>query len=312
LDDLVTFYDEPFADPSAVPSLYLAKLARRHVKVALSGDGGDEAFGGYARYAHDLREAAIRAKLPLAIRKRIFGPLSRAWPKADWLPRALRLKTTFTNLALDDAAAYANTVSLCRPTHRRQLLHGDVCDELNGYRPEELITQVFGTASGDPLRKMICADIETLLPDDFLTKVDRASMAVGLEVRPPLVDHEFLELTARIPSSLKIRNGETKWLFKEICNGWLPDEIVRRPKQGFDLPVDEWLRGPLRELFHESVLNPRAPISSYVNQQFASGLYEAHRRRHGRHGATLWSLIVLGRWMAKYLAGSPVATSACS
>ena len=301
LDDLVTYYDEPFADASAIPTMYVSRLARKYVKVVLSGDGGDEAFGGYARYAHDLKEAALRARLPASLRRRLVGPLSRMWPRADWLPRRLRLKTALTNLSLDEAQAYANTISICRLPLRRQLLHGDVRAQLNGHRPEDRIASGYGTATNDPLRGMIAADVDMLLPDDFLTKVDRASMAVGLEVRPPLVDHEFLELTARMPSSLKIRDGETKWLFKQICDGWLPPEVVRRPKQGFDLPVDDWLRGPLRELFHESVLDPRAPVASYIDQVAATKLYQSHQRRTGRHGALLWGLMVLGRWMSHYL-----------
>ena len=188
------------------------------MKVVLSGDGGDEAFGGYARYAHDLREAAVRAWLPGIVRRNLLAPASRVWPKADWLPKRLRLKTALTNLSLDDAEAYANTISICRQPLRRSLMHADIRRQLNGHCSESQVTKAFGRPTGDPLRGMISADVEMLLPDDFLTKVDRASMAVGLEVRPPLVDHEFLELCAQIPSSLKVRNGETKWLFKQMLS----------------------------------------------------------------------------------------------
>jgi asparagine synthase (glutamine-hydrolysing) len=300
LEDLVTYFDEPFADASAIPTMHVSRLARQHVKVVLSGDGGDEAFGGYARYAHDLREAALRARLPQSFRKGVLKPISRVWPKADWLPRPVRLKTALANLSLNDAEAYANTIALCRQPLRRRLLHGDVRAQLNGHLPETRIVCGFGEVSGDPLRGMIAADVDMLLPDDFLTKVDRASMAVGLEVRPPLVDHEFLELTARMPSSLKVRDGETKWLFKQICDGWLPADVVRRPKQGFDIPVDDWLRGPLRDQFHDAVLNANAPLASYIDPGVAAGLYESHRRRTARHGNLLWALMVLGRWMSRY------------
>jgi asparagine synthase (glutamine-hydrolysing) len=222
----------------------------------------------------------------------------------------LRLKSALTNLSLDDAHAYANTLSICRLPMRRRLLSGDVQAQLNGYVPESRVVNGFGDSAGDPLRGMISADIDMLLPDDFLTKVDRASMAVGLEARPPLVDHEFLELAARMPSSLKVRHGDTKWLFKKIGDGWLPGDVVRRPKQGFDIPVDDWLRGPLQERFHESVLNPRTPIAAYVDQSMARRLYDAHFRRTARHGAVLWSLMVLGHWMTRYLpASAPLAST---
>jgi asparagine synthase (glutamine-hydrolysing) len=172
------------------------------------------------------------------------------------------------------------------------------------------VIQGFGQTDRDPLRGMISADVELLLPDDFLTKVDRASMAVGLEVRPPLVDHELLELTARMPSHLKVRGSETKRLFKRVCRKMLPAEIIDRPKQGFDVPIDNWLRGPLRDQFHAYVLAPEAAAAGHINQATAAKLFESHRRRVGRHGNLLWSLLVLGRWCKEYLpdrAPAPVA-----
>ncbi len=261
LDDLTHFYDEPFADSSAIPTLWVSRLARRSVKVALSGDGGDECFGGYARYAHDLREAAWRNRLPAWFRHWALRPLAAQWPKADWLPRSLRAKTLLTNLSLDASAAYANTLSLCRMPMRRRLLHTDVAATLNGYRPEQLMIDAYSRAAGDdPLAGMMAADVASLLPDDFLTKVDRASMAYGLEVRPPLVDHELLELAATIPSNLKVRDGQTKWIFKRTYEKQLPAGLAWRAKHGFDIPIDAWLRGPLREIFQDTVLAPGAAL----------------------------------------------------
>jgi asparagine synthase (glutamine-hydrolysing) len=231
-----------------------------------------------------------------------LGTLSRTWPKADWLPRSLRLKTALMNLSLNPARAYANTISICRPPLRRALLHGDVRSMLNGHAPDDRVVEGFGPSADDPLRGMISADIDMLLPDDFLTKVDRASMAVGLEVRPPLVDHEFLELAAQVPSTMKVRDGETKWLFKQICSDWLPHEIVHRRKQGFDIPVDEWLRGPLREVVEAHVLSPSAHIAQLIDTKCAARLYDKHLRRTGNYGNILWSILVLGAWAERYLA----------
>ena len=305
LDDLTWYFDEPFADSSAVPTLLVSRLASRTVKVALSGDGGDEAFGGYARYVHDLREAAIRNRLPNWFRRSVVGPVAGAWPKADWLPRPLRAKTALTNLSLDAASAYANTLARCRQPLRRQLLDADVVAELDGHRSEEAVRSTFAaTAAGDALAAMIAADVAIVLPDDFLVKVDRASMACGLEVRPPLVDHELFEMAARIPSELKTRAGQGKWIFKQAFRDSLPPAVVSRRKRGFDAPIDNWLRGPLKELFHSTVLDSRGSVSNLIDQTTAGKLYRSHALRVGRHGDVLWSLLVLAHWAERFLSAT--------
>jgi asparagine synthase (glutamine-hydrolysing) len=302
VDELAHYFDEPFADASAVPTYLVARLASRTVKVVLSGDGGDEAFGGYARYAHDLREARVRRCLPGWFRATILGPLGRRWPKADWLPRVLRAKTALTNLSLDPASAYANTISLCRLPLRRQLLANDLAAGLNGHRPEELIQREYAAApSGDALAGMIAADVAVVLPDDFLVKVDRASMAHGLEVRPPLLDHELLELAARIPSAYKVHGRQTKWVLKQAYRNRLSDDVLRRPKQGFEMPIDAWLRGPLRDMFEGAVLSPQARVRDLINQEVARKVHRAHLGGIGRHGSVLWSLLILARWAERYL-----------
>ncbi len=302
LDALVHYYDEPFADSSAVPTLQVARLARTQVKVALSGDGGDEAFGGYSRYAHDLREAALRNRLPQWLRSALLAPLGRAWPKADWLPRVLRAKTLLTNLALSGERAYANTITWCRLPQRHRLLADGVLEQLNGHRAEAFVADRYRTApADDPLAGMIAADVGMLLPDAFLTKVDRASMAYGLEVRPPLVDHELLELVAQIPSHYKVHGGQTKWLLHEIYRDRLPRDVTARPKRGFEIPVDTWLRGPLREQFEAAVLAPQAAVADLVDQRLVGQMFRQHLAQVGRHGNVLWSLLVLARWAERYL-----------
>jgi asparagine synthase (glutamine-hydrolysing) len=304
LDRLVHHFDEPFADSSAVPTFLVSELAARRLKVALSGDGGDEAFGGYARYAHDLKEAAVRRHLPAWMRRGL-GQVARVWPKADWLPRPMRAKTLLSNLALDADQAYANTIQVCRQPLRRRLLAVPISVELNGHHPEASVRAGYASApSGNPLAGMIAADVATLLPDDYLVKVDRASMAHGLEVRPPLLDHELLELTARIPPELKIRSGETKWVMKRAFHDRLPEVVRTRPKQGFEIPVDSWLRGPLREMVEEAVFSPRARVAEFIEQPAARTLYRSHRAGVGRHGQVLWGLMVLARWCDRYLGPS--------
>jgi asparagine synthase (glutamine-hydrolysing) len=305
LDELTHYYDEPFADASAIPTFLVSRLASRSVKVVLSGDGGDEAFGGYARYAHDLREAALRGWLPGWFRRALLAPAARLWPKADWLPRPLRAKTLLTNLSLDAGPAYANTLTLCRQPLRRRLLAPDLAAQLNGHDPARLVRAGHATAAaGDPLGGMLAADVATVLPDDFLVKVDRASMAHGLEVRPPLLDHELLELAARIPSRWKVHQGQTKWIFKQACGRQLPEEVVHRSKHGFDVPIDAWLRGPLRDTFEAAVLHPRAKVAGLVDQARARKFYGSHLAGTGRHGGVLWALLVLARWAERYLHNS--------
>jgi asparagine synthase (glutamine-hydrolysing) len=310
LDELCWFYDEPFADSSAIPTMLVSRLAAQHVKVVLSGDGGDEAFGGYARYPHDLAEAAIRRRLPTWLRHMFLAPLGRVWPKADWMPRWLRAKTTLTNLAADESAAYANTLSICRPPLRRQLLSADVAHSLNGHQCDQLVRDAYTHQPGDTLSRMIAADVATLLPDDFLVKVDRASMAYGLEVRPPLLDHELLELAATIPSQYKIRGGQTKWILKQSCRDLLPADLLARKKRGFEIPIDRWLRDELGPMFQDLVLAARGPAAELLDRRRVAALYEDHRRGRGRHGAVLWSLLVLSKWAETFLSPSSLAAPA--
>lgn len=297
---LAHHYDEPFADSSAVPTFMVSKLAAKHVKVVLSGDGGDEAFGGYSRYAHDLKEAKIRRCVPRFIRRSLLRCMAHLWPKADFLPKPLRLKTFLTNMSLDEDAAYANTLTLCRQPRRSWLLNPDVLEGAADHDVSEVVRRNYAQGS-DTLHGMIAADMGTLLPDDYLVKVDRASMAHGLEVRPPLLDHEFLELCARVPAKFKIKGGETKWLLKESFRGQLPDSVLFRRKQGFEIPVDAWFKGPLRELYRSYVLNPSAAIFPLINPGEAGRMFISHEKGRARLGNSLWSLLSLGVWAERYL-----------
>jgi asparagine synthase (glutamine-hydrolysing) len=164
---------------------------------------------------------------------------------------------------------------------------------------------------------MIAADVGLVLPDDFLVKVDRASMAHGLEVRPPLLDHELLELAARIPSRFKVSRGRTKWVFKQAYRGRLPAGVLTRPKHGFEMPLDGWLRGPLRPMFEAAVLEAGARVADLIDRPTAARVYRAHVNGRGRFGGVLWGLLVLARWCERYLRtpppaghGSPAAAAA--
>lgn len=302
IDRFVHHYDEPFADSSAVPTFLVSHLASQHVKVVLSGDGGDEAFGGYPRYAHDAWESAIRDRVPVWLRRGLLRRLAAMWPNTQWLPRPLRAKTLLTNLSLDADAAYANSLAICRLPLRRRLLQSDLVRDLNRHDPGRLIREAYAAgAPGDPVAAMIAADVRVRLPDDYLVKIDRASMAHGLEVRPPLLDHELLELAMTIPSELKVKGRLTKWILKEAYRDFLPPVVVERRKQGFEIPIDRWLSGPLRNMFESAVLASSAPVAGYLNQDVARRAYQQHLSGiSSRQGNMLWSLLVLARWVDRY------------
>jgi len=307
LDQLTLHFDEPFADASAIPTMAVARMAAEHVKVVLSGDGGDEGFGGYSRYSHDLKEASIRDLLPEWLRHTVLKPMAVAWPTADWLPRPMRLKTLLQNLSSDPAAAWANTVSQCRTGIRSRLFNRDFSQHIRKHRPEAAVERAFRAGNRDVLSGMLAADSNTLLPDDFLIKVDRASMAHGLEVRPPLLDVPLLELAASMPSSMKIRGGCKKWILKQIYEPQFPENLAHRRKQGFELPVDEWLRGPLQSQIRDVILQESHPISQFIDTKYACRLNNQHLRHTGRHGQLLWSLLVFGRWLDAW--STPAAES---
>jgi len=305
LDDLVFLYDEPFADASAIPTMAVSRMAAGHVKVVLSGDGGDELFAGYERYSHDLNEARLRELLPAWLRHTLLRRMADVWPKADWLPRPLRLRTLIQNLSSEPAEAYANTVALCRPSTRHRLFTPDLHGERSTHVPERSISVAFKAGDRDVLSGMLSADTHVLLPDDFLTKVDRASMGFGLEVRPPMIDWQLMELVASMPSDLKIRHGSGKWILKQLFESRLPKGLVHRRKQGFEIPIDAWLCGTLREQVQTVVLDSSSPIAEFIDVAFARRLFTAHLKGRGRHGQLLWSLLVLGRWLNSWGSGSP-------
>ena len=258
VDTLARLYDEPYADSSAIPTYRVCQLARKHVTVALSGDGGDESFGGYRRYRLHVAEERLRSALSLSIRRPLFGLLGRAYPKADWAPRLLRAKSTFEALGRNSVEAYFHGVSIFRDDMRRELFSSELRARLGGYSAFEVFRRHAANAgTDDPLALIQYLDLKTYLVGDINTKVDRASMAHSLEVREPLMDHPLVEWLATLPSSLKVRSQEGKWLLKKAMEPQLPHEVLYRPKMGFAVPLARWFRGPLRQRVRDAVLGER-------------------------------------------------------
>ena len=311
LEELVWHFDEPFGDSSMVPTYYVSQVAREKVKVCLSGDGGDENFAGYRRYRFDVLENRIRGVLPSWARRPLFGLLGRVVPKADWLPRMFRAETLFTNLSEDSEVAYCRTMSWFTDSMKNELYAAPLRDELAGYDPYCIMQSHFERVRHlDPLARIQYVDLKTYLPDDILTKVDRASMAHSLEVRVPLLDHQVVEYAAGIPSSFKLRGGEGKYIFKKAVEDIVPPEILRRKKMGFSMPVAQWFRGELRPVFEQVVLTDGAFIDDYFEKDTIRRWWSQHQRRTRDYSWHLWALLVLEYWGRKFVRRGPVSSLA--
>ena len=313
IDTLARLYDEPYADSSAIPTYRVCQLARKHVTVALSGDGGDESFGGYRRYRLHLMEERMRSALPLSMRQPIFNFLGRAYPKADWAPRMFRAKTTFEGIARTSVEAYFHSVSILSDPMRAQLFSARFKGELGGYTAQRVFDEhARRAATDDPLALIQYLDLKTYLVGDINTKVDRASMAHSLEVREPLMDHELVEWLATLPSSLKIRGQEGKYLLKRALEPLLPNDILYRPKMGFAVPLARWFRGPLKERVREAVLGPRLARIGWFNPEYLKHLVDAHQSGVRDYSAPLWTLLMFEAFLRNVLdatgtaSGSPV------
>jgi asparagine synthase (glutamine-hydrolysing) len=302
IDTLARLYDEPYADSSAIPTYRVCQLARRHVTVALSGDGGDETFGGYRRYRLHLMEERMRSALPQSVRRRVFGVLGRVYPKADWAPRIFRAKTTFEGMARTSVEAYFHSVSILRGPMRTELFSPRFRSEIAGYSAEEVFRFHAGRAgTDDPLALIQYLDLKTYLVGDINTKVDRASMAHSLEVREPLMDHELVEWMATLPSSLKVNGQEGKFLLKKAMEPSLPNDILYRPKMGFAVPLARWFRGPLRERVRDAVLGPRLAATGWFNQDYLRHLLDAHQSGARDYSSPLWTLLMFEAFLRNVL-----------
>jgi asparagine synthase (glutamine-hydrolysing) len=306
LDKLVWHYDEPFADSSAVPTYYVSQAARRHVTVALSGDGGDENFAGYRRYLHDCLQYRARSWFPKGIRQPVFGALGQWYPKLDWAPRVLRAQATFRELARGDVEGYFYSISATKPEHKAVLLSGDLQRSLNGYDPIMLFEDYYHRPKdADHLSRLQYLDIKTYLVDDILVKVDRASMANSLEVRCPILDHVLMELIARMPSSIKLKGRVGKYIFKKSLEQVLPRKILSRRKQGFSVPVAEWLRTDLKEMAAELLL--RDDPMGVLNCRSVADLWNRHQSGGRDFSTPLWALLMFRLWQESYFKNAAAA-----
>jgi asparagine synthase (glutamine-hydrolysing) len=289
LDILADAFDEPFADASALGTYRVSELAREKVKVALSGDGADEAMAGYRRYRLFKSEERARGLMPGPLR-RAAGALGNVYPKLDWAPQFLRAKTTLQALGQGSGAAYANAVGVTPAAIRRRIL----TVPLHGHVAEERYIRAFEAAPAkDALSRAQYADLKIWLPGDILTKVDRTSMAVSLEAREPLLDHRLVEFAARLPADFRLRGGAGKWLMKRALASRLPQEILNRRKMGFVTPVSAWFRGPLAKEALAIAQGSALAETGWFDAAAIRRLAEAHQSGRADHGRLLWQLLML-------------------
>lgn len=299
IDPVAAACGEPFADVSALPTYRLAEVARRHVTVALSGDGGDEVFAGYDHYPSHRRQERAKRLMPAALRRPVFTLLARSYPKLDWAPRWLRGKATFEALAEDAVGGYFRSVALLPTPLRRRLQSADLKAGLAGYEAVEVL-RVHAERAGidDPVARAQYLDLKTGLAGGMLTKVDRASMAHGLEVRAPFLDHDLVEWAAALPTRCKLGAGGGKRLLKKALERHLPHDLLYRPKQGFGVPIAAWARhGGMAARLEDLTGRSALADSGLIEARALRRLVAHHRAGRADHGRALWALLMLDAFL---------------
>ena len=305
LPSLAWHFDEPFADSSAVPTYYVSAAARERVTVALSGDGGDELWAGYARHRVEHTEAQVR---------RWLGPMTASAGRLGGvLPAGVKGKRSLGHLQFPPASAYAlkHAYDYFTDDERRSLYSGDLASSVRGADPYAKHRQLYERcASPDVLDRAMYVDVKTYMVEDVLTKVDRMSMAVSLETREPLLDHKMLEYVATIPAALKLHRGTTKYLLRRLLQRRLPPAILERRKQGFAAPIGQWLAGPLRTLGHQLLFDGRLQSRGLFRDKFLHGVWDAHCAGRADHSHRLWSVLMLELWFREYVDGTAASSIA--
>lgn len=293
IERVVGAFDEPFADSSAIPTLLVSALARRHVKVVLSGDGGDELFGGYTRYSAYVRR---NVEIPGPVRA-LLGRLARR------APHGMYGRNRLLELSRSARGRYTGMVAHALAVEEGGVAGAAVRNAAAGL--DELLAPWFDQVVGrDAVSQAMLVDTMTYLPGDILTKVDRMSMAVSLEARVPLLDHRLVEFTAGLPSTMKLNgNGAGKRVFRAAVRGLVPDFVFNRPKQGFAVPLRPWLKRELRHRL-DALRAEDAPVREYIEPAAVARVIEEHLAGRRSHAALLWRLVVLDLWLRGLVSGS--------
>ena len=294
VDELVWHFDEPFADSSAIPTYMVSKMARDYVKVVLSGDGGDELFAGYTRYATAVTPSSID-RLPRAFRQGVMQPLSRRLPHGSWGRNYIH------EIAFDPLDRYIEDISIFTRLKKASLYTDEFRQQLRADKAASQFREYAKRSRPGALDPLLYLDSKTYLPGDILTKVDRMSMASSLEARVPLLDHKLIEFVcSKIPAAMKMKGSTTKHILKRAVDDLVPHEILNRPKQGFGVPMKQWINHQLRDRVHATLTEPRAQQRGYVDSKYVNLLLDEHERGRRDHSAELWSLFMLELWHRSY------------
>jgi asparagine synthase (glutamine-hydrolysing) len=301
LKHIVSFFDEPFADPSLVPTYFVSKLAREKVTVAIAGDGGDEVFAGYSKYSVDHIENELRNKFPGWLRKKIFPSLARIAGKVN-LTSFRKANSLLTSLSVEPAMGFYITNSMITNETWLALATEKTKKELGSYHPSTQTVDKYNQADGqDHLSKILYTDMKTYLPGGILVKVDRMSMANSLEVRAPILDYKLMEFSATVPSKFKFKEGEKKYLLKEAFKKYLPDDILYRKKMGFSVPLASWLRNELKEIVEEKLITNPSGLTQIFKQTEITKLWVEHEAKNKDHSTVLWSMLMFQMWWDAYM-----------
>ncbi len=302
LPKLVWHYNEPFADSSAIPTYYVAKMTRDHVTVVLTGDAGDENFAGYYRYLRS-KWVALFSKIPEKMRGDLLPALLRMIAQLHWKEMKFnRLANYIESLSSNQARNYAEQVKIFNAGEKGNLYSPEFAEAVSGSDSVEYLVGKYEEAETDNLiEQLLYLDINTYLPEDLLVKTDIATMANSLEARVPFLDHPLMEFVASLPSNLKLKGNITKYILKEAYSDFLPQDILTRRKMGFGVPVSRWFRNELKEYMFEILLDPQSLKRGYFKKESVERLLREHLEHRYDHSSKIWALLFLEIWFRTFV-----------
>ncbi|MGA1869980.1 MAG: asparagine synthase (glutamine-hydrolyzing) [bacterium] len=307
LPKIVEFMDEPHADPSLLPTYLLCKFARQHVTVALSGDGGDELFAGYPTYqAHAMARYYLR--LPKMLRHYIIEPCIQHLPVSDKnFSLDFIAKRFISNIESPAPMRHLIWMGALPPEQKIRLYSSDMQSIMAGLDTFVPVKKYLDTARvTNPLDALLYLDMKIYLQDDLLVKVDRTSMATSLEVRVPFLDHTLVDFVTRLPTDLKLKRLTSKYLLKKSAQAFLPRSIINRKKKGFGIPISQWIKGELHDLFHDMLSPEKIKREGIFDSEFIASLLDDHIKSRKNNRKALWTLFMFEQWVNSYLNGKPV------